>query len=66
MFTALAMQWSNEGGILYNTSFLSTEKSKDRKQPPSPLANKIGRKDKYEAGAGDQSCNRRKRDFCTG
>ena len=42
VFTALAMQWSNEGGILYNTSFLSTEKSKDRKQPHLLWQTKLG------------------------
>lgn len=41
-FTALAMQWSNEGELLYNTLFLSTEKTADNKQPHILWQTKLG------------------------
>lgn len=41
-FTALAMQWSNEGEMLYNTLFLSTEKVKESKRPALHWQTKLG------------------------
>lgn len=41
-FTALALQWSNEGEMLYNTLFLSTEKVRENKRPAVLWQTKLG------------------------
>lgn len=53
VFSTLAVQWSNEGEMLYSNLFLSTEEDKAGEFASSGMADKIRSKGEHEAGSRD-------------